>query len=67
MTSGNLRARLDDILDAIAETQALLHGISFEQFKTTWHLKRATERGLEIISEASRSIPEDLSRQSRNQ
>ena len=56
----SIRVRLDDIHDAIAEIQALLHGTSFEQFVAVWHLRRATDRGLEIISEASRSVPDDL-------
>ena len=40
--------------------QSLLAGVPYVQFASTWHLQRAAERGLEIISEASRSIPEGI-------
>ena len=53
-------ARLDDILDAIAGIRETLHGQDFETFAKTWHLQKATERGLEIISEASRAIPANM-------
>ncbi|ESQ88406.1 HepT-like ribonuclease domain-containing protein [Asticcacaulis benevestitus] len=52
-----LDARLQDILDAIEGIRQTLAGHSFESFAATWHLQKATERGLEIISEASRHIP----------
>ena len=37
-----------------------LDGVVFEAFNVSWPLQRALERGLEIISEASRSIPPEL-------
>lgn len=37
--------------------------MSFESYRTTWSLRRATERGLEIVSEASRAIPTELQAQ----
>jgi uncharacterized protein with HEPN domain len=55
-----IKARLDDILEAISGIQATTHGVSFTEYAAAWHLCRATERGIEIISEASRSIPEAL-------
>jgi uncharacterized protein with HEPN domain len=55
-----VRARLTDILDAIRGTQDTVGGIDFDTYLIVWHMRRATERGIEIISEASRHIPEDL-------
>lgn len=60
MAARSVRLRLDDIREAIDGIVATIGGTDFETFRTVWHLRRATERGLEIISEASRSIPEDL-------
>jgi uncharacterized protein with HEPN domain len=53
-------ARLQDILDAIDGIHQTLAGHDFESFTATWHLQKATERGLEIISEASRHIPPEM-------
>jgi uncharacterized protein with HEPN domain len=55
-----IRARLADILDAIRGIEDTVGGIGFDTYLDVWHMRRATERGIEIISEASRHIPEDL-------
>jgi uncharacterized protein with HEPN domain len=60
MRKNKIQARLDDILEAIAGIERMLEGVTFDAFAATWHLQRATERGLEIISEASRSIPTEM-------
>ena len=52
--------RLTDIDDAIRGIAAATGGIDFEAFNEDWTVQRAVEHGLEIISEASRHIPEDL-------
>ena len=52
--------RLADILDAIAGIKATLAGATFETYSASWAMRRATERGIEIISEASRHIPQAL-------
>jgi len=49
--------RVHDMLDSIREIRAALKGSDFESFRTSWVLRRAVERGIEIISEASRSVP----------
>jgi uncharacterized protein with HEPN domain len=51
---------LTDIIDAIEGIQETLVGVTFAEFERTWHLRRATERGLEIISEASRQLPKEM-------
>jgi uncharacterized protein with HEPN domain len=53
------RVRLEDIAEAIAGIEQALAGADLEVFSGSWLMQRAVERGLEIISEASRGIPED--------
>ena len=52
--------RLTDIMDAISGIEAVIDQASFETYADNWGMQRAVERGLEIISEASRHIPDDL-------
>lgn len=56
----SVQARLTDMLNEIAAIRDATQGMSFEAFSSQWSIQRAVERGLEIISEASRSIPDDL-------
>ena len=51
---------LDDILDSIANIDRVLSGKTFHDFEGDWLLRRGVERGIEIISEASRRIPAEL-------
>ncbi|WP_229807604.1 HepT-like ribonuclease domain-containing protein [Asticcacaulis endophyticus] len=46
--------------DAILGIREALHDVNFETYRSSWVLQRSIERGLEIISEASRSIPDEL-------
>ena len=52
--------RLSDIRDAIGGIQQMVAGVALDGFAKSWGMPRAVERGLEIISEASRHVPEDL-------
>lgn len=52
--------RLHDMLDCILEIRKAVEGMSFEAFVESWTLRRALERGVEILSEASRHIPDDV-------
>jgi uncharacterized protein with HEPN domain len=52
--------RLKDILDAIEQIELLLGETSFANFVQDRIKRAAFERFLEIISEASRYIPEDF-------
>jgi uncharacterized protein with HEPN domain len=52
--------RLQDIADAVAGIDGVLAGADLATFSQSWPMQRAVERGLEIISEASRGIPDDL-------
>lgn len=51
--------RLTDIRDAINGIDGLVAGVSYDAFVQNWGMQRAVERGLEIISEATRRIPDD--------
>ena len=54
---------LKHILDEISFLLKETNGLRFEEFMQNEVLKRACSRSLEIIGEASRSIPEELRNQ----
>jgi len=54
------RIYLEDILAAVSGIQETLHGANFSEYQRNRSLRRAVEREIEIISEASRRIPDDL-------
>lgn len=54
------RQRLLDILDAIEKGRSLATGFAPEEFSRSWVHRSATERMVEIISEASRHLPPEL-------
>jgi len=56
----NLRARLEDILLRIEETQDFIKGLNHEGFCGNRMMVRAVERNLEMIGEITRHIPEEL-------
>ncbi len=51
--------RLTDIRTAITGIEDLVAGASYDRFAENWGMQRAVERALEIISEATRHIPDD--------
>lgn len=51
---------LAEMLDAIEGIERHTAGKSLVDFKQDWLLRLATQRALEIISEASRHLPSDL-------
>ena len=52
--------RAHDMLEAMQQIRAALRGADFEHFRSSWVLRSAVERGIEIISEASRSLPAEV-------
>src|SRR5882724_255476 len=52
--------RLLHIRDEIEGLSAALKGVTFETYQGSYALRRATERALQIISEAARALPSDL-------
>ena len=51
-----------DILEAIERVDELTRGKTFAEFEASWQLCWLVQRAIEIISEASRAIPDDLTR-----
>jgi uncharacterized protein with HEPN domain len=52
--------RLADIIEAIERVRGLLENVSIEAFEADWQKQWLAQRGVEIISEASRHPADDL-------
>jgi len=59
MVARSLLPRLTDIVEAIERIRAVLENTSLDAFETDWQRQWLVQRGIEIISEASRSPPPD--------
>lgn len=55
-----VRPSLYDVLAAIDGIEGAIAEKTFDEFKDNWLLRHAIQRGVEIISEACRRIPEPL-------
>jgi len=60
MHSESLKAVLFDIRDNILLAQEFVEGLAYERFEESRLHFYAVTRALEIISEASRHLPDDL-------
>jgi uncharacterized protein with HEPN domain len=60
MNARSLNLRLTDMVEAIEPIQDVLEDISLEKFESDWQRQWLVERGVEIISEASRHLTDDL-------
>lgn len=56
----SIAQRLDDMLENIDATRQFVDGKTFEQFSESRMLLYAVTRAIEIISEASRHLPEEV-------
>jgi uncharacterized protein with HEPN domain len=56
----SVQLRLHDMLDAIEGIEATVGEAGFAAYARNWTMRRAVERGIEIISEASRHLPDEL-------
>jgi uncharacterized protein with HEPN domain len=56
----SLIPRLTDIVEAIEHIRGELEGVSLDAFEADWRKRWLIERGVEIISEASRHLPDEL-------
>jgi uncharacterized protein with HEPN domain len=52
--------RLADIIEAVERIRFVTAGRTIADFKADWQAQWVVERGVEILSEASRHLPEDL-------
>lgn len=60
MTRRRVGPVLAEILEAINGIETHTAGLSLTDFQQNWLLKLAVQRALEIVSEASRHLPDDL-------
>lgn len=51
---------LHDILEAIERVEEITRGKTLREFEASWQLRWLVQRAIEIISEASRAIPDEL-------
>ncbi len=56
----DLASRLEDMLGAIRDIEEFAAGKTFDDYMAEAMRRRAIERSIEIVSEASRHIPDDL-------
>ncbi len=54
------RHALDDILAALEGIRAATAGKTIADYQREWVLKHAVQRGIEIVSEASRHLPTEV-------
>ena len=54
------RHAMDDMLEAIAGIQSAVVGKTLKDYRQEWILRHAVQRGIEIISEASRALPPEV-------
>src|SRR3954462_10629705 len=59
----SVRLRLNDIIRAIDGAEVTIESADFETFQSVYHMARTAERSIEIISEASRHVPQALKEQ----
>jgi uncharacterized protein with HEPN domain len=52
--------RLRDIVESVAEIEDLMRGVDLDQFKSNRRTQLVTERLLEIVCEASRTVPDGV-------
>lgn len=57
-----VRHAFHDILEAIDRIEQVTRGKPLAEFEASWELRWLVQRGIEIISEASRAIPAELTR-----
>jgi uncharacterized protein with HEPN domain len=63
MVKRKTRNALQDILDAIGEVEDYTSGLDLGAYLADRKTRRSVERCVEIVSEASRKIPDDLKSQ----
>lgn len=51
---------IDDILEALSRVDQVTRGKTLFDFEASWQLQYLVQRAIEVISEASRAIPDDL-------
>jgi len=52
--------RLFDIIEAIERVQTVMTDLSLDAYETDWQRQWVVERGIEIVSEASRHLSDEI-------
>ena len=60
MPDRSLVLRLTDMIEAIERIQSVVSGLGLEEFENSWERQWLVERGVLIISEASRHLSAEL-------
>lgn len=60
MIGSSLILRLTDIVEAIARIREVIGNLTLDAFEADWQKQWLVERGVEIVSEASRHLTEEL-------
>jgi uncharacterized protein with HEPN domain len=60
MAGRSVTPRLRDMIEAIERIRDETTGVTLEAFEADWRKRWLVERGIEIISEASRHLPDEL-------
>jgi uncharacterized protein with HEPN domain len=60
MTDRTHILRLTDIVEAVEHIRSVIAGVSLDDFEADWKKRWLVERGVEIISEASRHLGAEL-------
>jgi uncharacterized protein with HEPN domain len=60
MAARSIAPRLLDIIESIERVRAALGDTSLEAFEADWRMQWFVERGVEMISEASRHLPAEM-------
>lgn len=60
MPKRSIVLRLDDIIEASERARAVVSDLDLEAFEADWRLHWLVQRGIEIISEASRHLPPEI-------
>jgi uncharacterized protein with HEPN domain len=56
----SVNLRLDDMIEAAGRVQAVLGDLTLDAFEADWQRHWLVQRGIEIISEASRHLPPEM-------
>jgi uncharacterized protein with HEPN domain len=60
VATSSLALRLADIIDAIEHIRSETAGVTLDAFEADWRKRWLVERGVEIVSEASRHLTDEL-------
>jgi uncharacterized protein with HEPN domain len=66
MATRSALLRIHDMLESISGIEKSLAGKTLHDFEHSWLLRSAVERGIEVISEASRHLGDEMKAQHRD-